>query len=146
MFHRLSFYAKPDVAHRVAYLSDPHASLRYLGHDTIDRGLLALNPWFPLNVRWLHTWLLAHPSFLMYASISHWEWLPRGLSDLNEEIRVLGISKDFLLMSVRNLNVPPDDRVPGDPSGEPMLYSKMRSERKSLCELYMPAGNCPNLN
>src|SRR5262249_7881117 len=53
-FHRLSYYAPRELGSRVVFLADPHLSLQYLGSDSTERGMLELNPWFPLNVRWFY--------------------------------------------------------------------------------------------
>ena len=49
-FMKLVHYAPQDLASRLVYLADPEASLRSLGHNTVDRGMLDLKPWFQLNV------------------------------------------------------------------------------------------------
>ncbi len=141
-FHRLSFYAKRDLVRRLAYVADPHLSTRYLGHDTIDRGLLALNPWFPLNVVWWRDWLSAHPSFLVYGYVGDWTWLAFELPSIGN-VRLLKREElSRLLFSVQNVRPPADDRTGADPPGEPMLYRKFARLERPLCEVYM-AGGCP---
>lgn len=41
-FMILAHYAPTDITSRLLYLANPDASLRYLGHMTVDRGILAL--------------------------------------------------------------------------------------------------------
>jgi len=47
----------------------PKLSTKYIGHDTVDRGLLNLNPWFPLKVVWWHDWWKEH-SFSLIKGMS----------------------------------------------------------------------------
>jgi hypothetical protein len=141
-FHRLSFYARRDLVRRLAYVADPHLSTRYLGHDTIDRGLLALNPWFPLNVVWWRDWLSSHPSFLVYGYVGDWTWLAFDLPSIGNVQLVKREELSRLLFSVENVRTPADDRTSADPSGEPMLYRKFAGVDAPLCEVYM-AGGCP---
>ena len=73
-FHLLSFYGRRDLANRLVYTADPYLSTRYLGFDTIDRGNLALVPWFPLRIVWWHEWWRNHPYSLVYGSVGRWAW------------------------------------------------------------------------
>ncbi|SPP63659.1 glycosyltransferase family 39 protein [Nitrospira lenta] len=50
-FMMLAHYAPGDLSSRLVYLADPEASLRHMGHDTMDRGMVDLNPWFRMNVK-----------------------------------------------------------------------------------------------
>jgi hypothetical protein len=136
-FHRLSFYARRDLVRRLAYVADPHLSIRYLGHDTIDRGLLALNPWFPLNVVWWHDWLRAHPSFLMYGWVDNWTtWLAFELPSVGNVQFMKREELSVLLFSVQNAKSPASDRTSSDPSGEPMLYRKLAGLESPVSDLY----------
>jgi hypothetical protein len=146
-FHRLSFYARRDLGGRIVYLADPRSSIEYLGFDTVDRGLLALNPWFPLNVRWMDEWVAEHPSFLLLGPPSAWSWAPVGLANLGADARLVGVyGTENLLLSVHDLKMPPTPREPGDPSGRPMLFSKMPAEGRPICELYLAASSCPKID
>jgi hypothetical protein len=146
-FHRLSFYAERSLAQRLVFLSDPHASLRHLGFDTSDRGLLALNPWFPLNVRWFDDWVSTDHSFLVWASLGPWSWVPNELAQRGVGARIERVWKTFLVLSVKDIKPGPEHRVPGDPSGQPMLFSQAPHTGKPLCELYMPrTASCPALD
>jgi hypothetical protein len=146
LFHRLSVYARRDLADRVVYLADPHLSVRYLGHDTVDRGLLQLNPWFPLNVVWFRDWLIAHPSLLVYGSINDWNWVSFELPKWSNEIRLVERDRWRMLLSTQSINIPPDDHTPSDPSGEPMLYRRIPKGAASLCSIYMGGNACPGVD
>jgi len=145
-FHRLSFYAPRRLAGRLVYLADPSAAVKYLGWDTVDRGLLALNEWFPLNVRWFHEWVSGQRSFLVLGPVSDWSWLPTAFARSDADVKLVGTSGENLLLSVKDVKLPPDSRLPGDPSGYPMLFSRMPAEGRPLCEQYFPAGSCPNMD
>lgn len=65
-FMRLSHYAPRDLSFRFVYLADPERSLRHLGHNTMDRGILDLRPWFHLNVQEFEPYKRAESRFLLY--------------------------------------------------------------------------------
>jgi hypothetical protein len=141
-FHRLSFYARRDLAARLTYVSDPHACLRYLGFDTADRGLLALNPWFPIHVVWLHDWLSANRSFVMWTNLGPWAWLPNQLADIGADVRLVQLMNSGQLFLVKSTPLPADSREAGDPTGQPMLFPRMPSSGKPLCAILMTAKSC----
>jgi hypothetical protein len=85
-FHKLSFYAHRDLAQRLVYVADPESSVRYIGHDTVDRGLLDLKPWFPLNVVDYHSYIASEPQFLVFGYIGSWTWLTYEL--LREDLKI----------------------------------------------------------
>jgi hypothetical protein len=146
-FHRLSFYARRDLAGRIAYLADPQSAIEYLGWDTVDRGLLALNPWFPLNTRWIDEWVAEHPSFLLLGPAAVWSWAPQGLAKLGADARLIDVfATENLLLSVRDLKVSPTPREPNDPTGRPMLFDRMPATGRPICELYLSPGSCPNID
>jgi hypothetical protein len=142
-FHRVSFYARRDLARRLTYVADPHLSIRYLGHDTVDRGLLDLNSWFPLNVVWWHDWLSTHTSFLVYGYVDDRSWLTFELPSVSDSVELVGRQDKWrLLFSVKHVKVPADDRTARDPSGQPMLYQQLPDREAPLCTIYM-TGGCP---
>jgi hypothetical protein len=52
LFLILSQYAPPELRSRLEYLADPAESMRYLGHNVVERGMLdSVKPWFGLNVQ-----------------------------------------------------------------------------------------------
>jgi hypothetical protein len=61
----------------VFYAADPESSVRYIHHDTIDRGLQDLKPWWPLeNVRPYGLFINSNPKFylLHFSSDEDWKW------------------------------------------------------------------------
>lgn len=145
VFHRLSFYAPRQLASRLAYLSDPDTSIQYIGHDTIDRGLLDLDPWFPINVIPMRSFLEANREFLAYGNTNHWSWLTFELPKWGQT-KLLGRREhECLLFSVTDVHPPPGADVPPQLrwTSSSMLYTKMPQTGPSLCERYMGAKNCP---
>lgn len=65
-FMMLSHYAPEDLVSRYVYLADPRQSLRYLGHNTMDRGILDLRPWFRMNIHEFDGYLHVQSRFLLY--------------------------------------------------------------------------------
>lgn len=144
VFHRLSFYAPSKLAHRITYAADPQLAVDYIKEDTVDRGLLDLRPWFPINIEPLQSYVSTHPSFLVYSYVGPWSWLSFELPKLTSHIRLIARKEDRLLMSVNDADPARDSRitaaVPAD--GVPLAL-KFRNSKRSLCEEYMGSSNCP---
>jgi hypothetical protein len=143
-FHRLSFYARRDLGSRLVYLADPDESIRYLGFDTIDRGLLDLNPWFPLNVRRLLPYVTEHSSFLIWATIGDWSWTANAMAGFDRDVRLAGVLHRSVLLMVNDAKLPRGG-LSSDASGQQMMYSALPAGGKPLCQWYMPAANCPSV-
>ena len=141
VFHQLSFYGRRDLANRLVYAADPYRSERYLGFDTIDRGLLALVPWFPLKVMWWYEWWRTHPFSLVYGSAGGWTWHSYAVDEVGK-VQLLNRDLSRLLLGVVRTNIPEDDRAASDPPGKPMLYDQL-PDGPPLCKVYMPAETCP---
>jgi len=145
VFHRLSFYAPPNMYRRLSYLADPDASVEYLDEDTIDRGLLALKPWFPLRVVPSGEYARNHTYFLAYGYIGDWTWLTYRLPEISVETRLLTRHGSRLLFAVKTAPV----RVSGGTSHaietHPGFSSKFANSNRSLCESYFGASHCPVL-
>lgn len=65
-FMMLAHYAPHDLSSRFVYLADPGRSLRHLGHNTMDRGILDLKLWFRLNIQESERYRSEHSRFLLY--------------------------------------------------------------------------------
>jgi hypothetical protein len=141
IFHKLSFYGQRDLASRLVYVADPHRSVLYLGQDTVDRGLLALNPWFPLKVVWWNEWWGDHASSLVYGPVADWEWITFALREIGPA-ELINRDTAHVLFDVTRTTVPENDHLPGDPPGKPMLYDKLPANGPPLCQAYMRADDC----
>jgi len=113
-FMTMRYYAPRDLSTRVVYLANQQASVKYLGHDTVDRGILDLNRWFRLAVEEYVPFMAARPRFLIYARVRgvpswlgyYWiepvnlNWLFCELSTAPVEIELKGWSDNDLLFLV----------------------------------------------
>ncbi len=149
IFHRLSFYAPPRTVDRITYVSDPDLSVKYLGHDTIDRGLLDLNPWFPLRVVPLESYLAANSHFLVYGYIGPWTWLADELCALRSaaaRLDMIDRRGQRLLLDVHGpLKAFKSDTAEHWRNYEKTgLYWRLPRTRQTLCAQYMGAQSCPD--
>lgn len=98
IFMTLAHYAPPDVTSRLVYLSDPAASLRHLGHNSVDRGMSELiGPWFHLPVRAYAPFVESHSSFLVYGNLGWLNWVTAQLCADHRALELQGrVNEDFL--------------------------------------------------
>lgn len=62
----LSHYAPPEIGSRLTYLADPETSMRYFGHNSIERGMFdLLKPVFHLNVQAYRPYIASGRPFLL---------------------------------------------------------------------------------
>ena len=141
LFHRFSFYAPRSVATRVAYLASPETSIKYLGHDTIDRGLLDLRPWFPLQVVPAGVFLRDNPRFYVFGAVTSWTWLPFDLPKWGDTQLLSRGKQGVLLFAVTNVR---PDAAPllADPGATDALFKRMPKDGPSLCKLWMGEKDC----
>lgn len=113
-FMMLTHYAPSAISSRVVYLADPHTSLRHLGHDTLDRGILDLKPWFSVRVEDYGAYVASHDQFLVYLQVQgernwlgyywgrpwEWSWLLYELPHAPVQIELMGRNDDDLLFLV----------------------------------------------
>jgi hypothetical protein len=110
-FMTLAHYAPSDIASRVVYLADPQASLRHLGHSSVDQGILDLKPWFRLRIEEYRPYIASQQRFLVYGSIGWLNWLVAELTATNRRIELKGRDKENLLFLVSST-----ERLDGGPS------------------------------
>jgi len=100
-FYELSYYSPPFSKTRFLYLSDTKRALKYLHHDTLDRSLSLLAPWFKLNVQPYEFYVLAHPEMTVWwVPNSGWNWLMFALIDEGKRLTVAGRRGEGMLFSV----------------------------------------------
>ncbi len=100
----MSYYAPRKLARRLIYAADPEKSLKYVDHNTVDRGLLDLRPWFPERIEEYHSVLQSYPRFDCYGRVGSrsWGWLTYALVDDHLDSKVIGRHDDRLLIAVSN--------------------------------------------
>jgi hypothetical protein len=106
-FMELAHYAPRDIASRVVYLADPQASLRYLGHNSVDQAILDLRPWFRLKVEEYAPYVASQQRFLVYVRggylnnrVVDFKWLLSELSKTNWRIELRSRGEDGILFLV----------------------------------------------
>lgn len=138
VFYRASFYAPRELASRLQYVADPASSIQYLHQDTLDRGLLDLRPWFPLNAVTLDDFLSREGDFVAYGEANKWDWFLYELPKFGDA-RLLGRNHNALLFSVqKKVEVPRSAVTPK----VPMLYDSVPKTGESLCARYMGGAGC----
>jgi hypothetical protein len=145
VIHRLSYYAPRRLASRLVYVADPSSSISYLGQDTVDRGLLDLRFWFPINIVRADSFLTDNAQFYVYGATNTWSWLTFDLSKWGETKLLARGGQNRLLFSLDHV------RVSADPAAvrqqrvlqSEMLFATLPREGPSLCSVYMGPRSCP---
>jgi hypothetical protein len=99
-FITLAHYAPPEIATRVVYLADPEASLRRLGHDSVERGMVdLLGPWFRLNVTDYTSYVRSHSQFFVYGNLGFLSWIIEELKEDGMRVELRGRNgSEFLFL------------------------------------------------
>ena len=106
-FYALSYYSPPWLKARCIYLADAARSLKYLGHDTPDRSLSALAPWFGLNVNDYAGYLASHAEMKVWVPPNEkWSWLLPALIDDGQKLTIIGRNGTSILYSVAQVEAP----------------------------------------
>lgn len=140
IFHQVSFYSPRAMIQNVAFVASPASSVKYLEQDTVDRGLLDLRPWFPLQIVPSQTFLAEHREFLVYAYIGAWSWLTYDLIPPYYDTRMLErYNSDVLLRAQRLTDRPPDvTDASGQSAAATELFRSISRTGPSLCTQWMP--------
>jgi len=114
-FVTLAYYGSPDVTRRLVYLASPDASLRHLGHDSVEKGLLALAPWFPVKVERYESFIASHEHFLTYGNAVHFlNWLLPELASTDLRMELVKANASTQLFLVSRKNGPDSDSLAGE--------------------------------
>ncbi|MGI8959996.1 MAG: glycosyltransferase family 39 protein [Bryobacteraceae bacterium] len=101
-FYALCYYGPSTMKERLLYLVDAQRSLQYLRHDTNERSLWALYPWFGVKVKAYKPYIETHRKMIIWAGVDpKWSWLPSALIDDGEKLTVLGRRGIGMLFLVR---------------------------------------------
>ncbi len=101
-FISLAHYAPRDIASRLVYLADPGKALQHLGHNSVEKGALALlKPWFRLRIEEYGPFLASGRRFLVYGDSRHFlNWLLPDLIVSRRRLELRGRHKEALLLLV----------------------------------------------
>jgi len=100
LFFKLSHYASPELAARLAYLADVRIALHRTETDTVERGLIALKQIAPLRVLDYHTFLDSGRPFLVYAGPDSFSWVVPQLAEDGRRIEASRVEGDAFLFLV----------------------------------------------
>lgn len=139
LFHRISFYAPRDFVQNFTYMPDPDCSARYLGQDTVDRGMLDLRPWFPLKVIPRESYISTHRHFLTYGTVGQWNWITDEITPPNYETRLVERRRNNLLLATTYLrSAPGQQQSETEELAKDALFQQMSTNGPSLCVAWMP--------
>ena len=85
----IQHYASPELRRRLVAIVDPANADRYVGNDSVDKGMLALRPLIPLDLYDFSQFAAMHRSFLLYSNDSPFDWLPIRLLQEGDTMRLL---------------------------------------------------------
>lgn len=99
LFFELSHDA-PAFRHRLFYVAEPRLALRHVGTDAVDRGVIGMSQWAPLQVRKLTEVTGSRQPFLIYGypAPAGWDWLVQELSSLRIPMSSMGSFQGRLLL------------------------------------------------
>jgi hypothetical protein len=101
LFYKISYYGSPEHKHQYIFLGDTERARKYLGFDTVDRSLLALNAWFGLHVERYEDFIARKREYIGFSDMDpRWDWVPSALLDDRRQLRALKRKGPLLLFSV----------------------------------------------
>jgi len=88
---QLAYYAPPEWKKRFVFLEDSEKAVKYSGTDSIDKNLVILRPYMPIQVDALLEFVAAHPAFLLYVEDpgAGFDWLPGYFSEVASSVQVV---------------------------------------------------------
>lgn len=101
-FLMLSHNAPAGLRSRLVYLGDTSESMRYLGHNSLERGMFdLLKPWFGLNVQRYRSFLKQGRRFLLFGDPNHFlNWVLPDLQSSGARIELAGKHRESMLFLV----------------------------------------------
>jgi hypothetical protein len=101
-FYELSYYSPSAMKSRYVYLADTNRAFQYLRHDTLDRSISLLAPWFRLTVQPYKTYVQTHQRMTVFwVRNPGWNWLFFALVDEGRQLTVVGHKGDGILFVSR---------------------------------------------
>jgi hypothetical protein len=112
-FMMLFYYGDPSIVARLVYLADPIDEAHYLGHNSIDQGMLDMvKPWFQAPVQPYASFATSTPRFWLFCAAreNSWNWvLPQLLAD-QRPIAMKAVDAGDLLFLVEGVSERPQIR------------------------------------
>jgi hypothetical protein len=100
-FFVMSYRAESEhVAKHFLYLADTNLALSYTGTDTVERGLLALRNYAPLDVREISAFAASRQEFLLYGFPDPFGWVLEALLKSGHTVSIKGRNGSSLLYLV----------------------------------------------
>jgi hypothetical protein len=101
VYLQLVHYSTPGWTNRFVAVVDVPKSIRYLGTDSVDKNLLALRPYLPLQVQNFDDFSAKHAQFLLLSlQGSAWDWWPNRLMDDGYSLRLLALRDNLRIYLV----------------------------------------------
>ena len=100
LLFELSHYAAGTGGTKLTYLADVPLALEYTGTDVVERGLLELKKWAPLDVEDFHRFCTSQDEFFIYGYPGLWAWLVPELTRQGRRLVVKANNGDQLLFFV----------------------------------------------
>jgi hypothetical protein len=102
VYLQLLHYASPQWTQRFVAVVDGPKSITYTGTDSVDKNLVALRPYLPLDVQNFDDFTAKHAEFLLFSSQgSAWDWWPNRLLDDGYSLRLLTLRDNLRIYLVR---------------------------------------------
>jgi hypothetical protein len=103
LFFELSHQA-PSLRSRVAYVAEPQLALQHIGTDAVDRSLLGISAYAPLQMKTLQEVAASRQPFLIYGypAPNGWAWIVQHLASVNVPMSVVGNVNGRLLLLVND--------------------------------------------
>jgi hypothetical protein len=88
---QLNYYAEPEWQKRFVFVADAEKAAKYTGKDTLDKNLLVLRDYTPIQVATLSEFVPAHPTFLLYVEDpgSGLDWLRNYFPEQASSVQAL---------------------------------------------------------
>ena len=91
-YFQLLYHGSPAFVTRLVDVVDPSQATVYAGTDTVDKELLILRSYAPLQVYEFHDFAAKHPEFLLLSrGGDRWDWWPARLVDDGYVLRLVAI-------------------------------------------------------
>lgn len=116
---QMLYYIPPGQTVSLYALADPAAAVTYLKSDSVDLALLALRPYFPLQVEDYRSFASKNREFILVSQQgTRLDWWPSRLSHDGDTLSVVLATKGMQVYKVTlKSQQPPENETPGDTEG-----------------------------